>query len=103
MGNFTSAGPYTVDQLVAITASFATPATANPPNTPIDPTQVFMKITAPDGQITDLTSAVIKVAVGNYLVNFLVQEVGTYQYEWIGIGAVQAAGVGRFLCNQNVF
>jgi hypothetical protein len=98
-----SINSYTVDQLVAITANFVTPATANPPSAPIDPTQVTMRITAPDGSITDMTSAVIKVAIGSYLVNFLVQQVGMHQYEWIGTGAVQAAAIGRFLCNQNVF
>ena len=91
---------YTIGDLVAMPASFLTPA---PNPQPVDPTAVTMRVQTPDGGVTDLSASVTKLSVGNYTVSYLVQQLGLHTYEWIGTGAVQQVGIGKFLVNQATF
>lgn len=88
---------YNAQTLVRLTVAVTVAAA------PTDPTAITCKVTPPDGNVVDLTSAVVKDSVGNYHADYLPQQVGAYQYEWIGTGAVQVSGVRTFIVNQGTF
>ncbi len=71
--------------------------------TMIDPTVVTAKIKAPNGAITDLSSQIVRTAVGEYYVDYLPTMLGTYQYEFIGTGAAQVAAQNKFLVDRETF
>lgn len=77
-----------------------------PDGTPTDPTGVTLKVQAPD--LTEQTytyagAQVIRDGVGSYHKDIAGDQVGTYTYQWLGTGAVNAAYEGAFVIDRSEF
>jgi hypothetical protein len=94
---------YQSGNIVTISVLFTNNAA---PPVPVDPTNVTLRVTDPNGVETDYTYALLlvnKVSVGNYNVQLEVLTQGYWNYRWEGTGAVVAANETRFLVSQSVF
>jgi hypothetical protein len=89
---------YTANTLVRLSVAVATIA-----DSAIDPTTVTMKVKLPDNSVSDQTANVVKDSTGNYHVDYLPTQTGTYTYEWIGTGAAQVSTTGKFLVSPGTF
>jgi hypothetical protein len=89
---------YSANTLVRLSAAIATIAGAA-----IDPSDVTMKVKLPDNSISDQSANVVKDSIGNYHVDYLPTQTGTYTYEWIGTGDAQVAKIGQFLVSPGTF
>jgi len=62
----------------------------------VDPTTVVFKIKDPSSNVTTYTygtdSEVVKDSTGNYHVDYVVDESGTWSVRWEGSGNISAAG-----------
>lgn len=82
--------------LVRLTASFRDDA-----GDPVDPTTVTAKTKDPNGVVLTygyLTSPadIVRDELGEYHVDVVADEVGTWTYKWIGTGAGQAVAAAEF-------
>lgn len=53
-----------------------------------DPTEAILTITAPDGTVT--TPEVTRASQGIYTYDLLIDQVGTWQWDWQGTGNITA-------------
>jgi hypothetical protein len=88
---------YVKGDLVRLSAVFTVSGVAT------DPTTVTCTVRDPGG--TETTPAATKDSIGNYHVDVDLTSAksGVWQYEFLGTGACQAAMVGEFFVEPNVF
>jgi hypothetical protein len=89
---------YTNDNLIQFGTTI-TDLSGNPSNA----SQLTFKVKTPDLVVTDLSSTIANVGVGQYTAQFYATQVGLHQYEWVASGTVEAAQVSQFLVDQAVF
>lgn len=70
---------------------------------PIDPTAISLKITAPNGVITDLSATIVKDSVGNYHADYLPTQYGVHVFEWTGTGTATVFDKQRFMITDTPF
>lgn len=90
---------YTTGTLIELTASFALASNGNPEN----PTTIVCKVRDPAAVEHDVSSTITEISTGNYTATFLPALTGEHTYEWIGTGAVQAAGLNKFSVEYATF
>ena len=87
---------YDKGDMVKFTASWTLDGAAS------DPTTVRFKIKKSSGAITTYVNGqnteLVKDSVGNYHVDFVLDEVGQWSYRWEGEGGAHAAEGGRRPC-----
>ena len=94
---------YQPGNMVTMSVAFTNNAT---PPAAVDPTNIMLRVTDPNGVETDYTYAlalVIKNSVGNYSKQLEVLTQGYWNYRWEGTGVVIAASETRFLVSNSAF
>jgi hypothetical protein len=91
-------GPYELDQLVHLTATFTTEGTVE------DPTTVEMalkKANQPSATYVYGASAVERVSKGVYRLSVTTDVPGRWKHRWIGTGLVQTSAKAEFTVNKS--
>jgi len=74
---------------------------------PADPTGVVFSLRAPSGTRTTFTfgtdAEVVKLSVGNYYIDRIMDASGRWSWKWNGSGVLTAAVEGSIYVNQSAF
>lgn len=85
---------YQAETLVQVSVVFTVTDTGDP----VDPTDVFLYVEDPEGNVTTYTGVdITKTSVGNYLKQFVVDQVGVWIFKWRGTGTVEITTPDRYL------
>lgn len=94
---------YIPGNLVRLSATF----TDNSTSTPVDPTNVYLRVRAPGGTVTTYTygvdAALVKDSTGNYHLDLDAATRGEWTYRWYSTGTGQAAGEASFTIRASIF